>query len=53
MDSVFSGYDWVVCGIATVIFAVFLNAVLKVNDEKIRQAQQKAEREFLPQIRGE
>lgn len=46
-------YDWLICSIAVVVFAIVLHAVMSVNDERIRQAQNSAEAEFLPRIRGE
>lgn len=49
-------YDWVFCSLAVVVFAIVLHAVMSTNDERIRRLQesrQRAEVEFLPQIRGE
>ncbi len=49
-------YDWVVCSLAVIAFAILLHAVMSTNDERIRKLQemrQQAEVEFLPRIRGE
>lgn len=49
-------FDWLIAGLAVVVFAILLHAVMSTNDERIRklqEMQQQAEVEFLPRIRGE